>query len=71
MNRKIQTSCGRRKFYHENDNKSLIADNHIVRPPTSHPYSGLNHYRSSAKLRNQYNFNYFTGKIFADRKNEQ
>ena len=68
MSRKIQTSCGKRKFYHENDNNNQIEANNIIRPPTSHPYSRLNHYRSSQKIRNQYESNYFTGKLFGDKK---
>lgn len=56
MLRKIQTSQGRRKFYHE-QNRELEPKVHAVtRPPTSHPYSSLRHIRSYETVQN---YNYF------------
>ncbi len=45
-------------------------DGNVIRPPTSQGYKNLYNYRSSSRIRNQYESNYFTSKLLNDRKNE-
>lgn len=42
MMRRVQTRAGHRQnFYHETEgNGSQFISNDVIRPPTSHPYSG-------------------------------
>lgn len=59
--RKIQTRGGHRQpFYHESEqNCSQVFPGDIIRPPTSHPYSGYKSKKSESQMRSKYCPNYF------------
>ena len=62
MIRRVQTRAGHRQhFYHETEtnNGSQIVANDIIRPPTSHPYSGYKSKKSESQMRSKYCPNFF------------
>lgn len=55
MLRKSQSRGGqRRNFLHETEGDLMPRSNDIIRPPTSHPYSGFKNKKSESQMRLKY-----------------